>query len=127
MYRCCQCATPIGWFPAAMSTVMTPLRCASCALEQHRRLPLWPFLLFYVASMASAVFGAIVSVEAPRLVWAGVLPMLAVGVTWERWLYGRGEMVPTVRWKKRVAQVVFYGGMGTMVAAGMLAVYLSPP
>jgi hypothetical protein len=36
-------------------------------------------------------------------------------------------MVPTrPRWK-RVAQVVFYGFMGLMIAAAALGVYLSPP
>jgi hypothetical protein len=108
-----------------LSTVVTPLRCASCSTEQHRRQPLLAWAAFSGAFMASAVVGAIASVEAPGFWWLGMAPMAGVLVAYERWLYRRGEMVPTPPRMKRLAQVLFYGWIGLVVTAGALAVYLS--
>ena len=106
------------------------MRCDACAVEQHRRLPLLPFLAFYVTVVLVMVFAVVMQARFPRYLpmdLALLVPMLAVFVAWERFLFRRGEMVATVPWRKRLVMAVLYSVSALFVAAFAFFVHDAAP
>ena len=112
-----------------MSTVASPIRCDACAVEQHRRLPLLPFIGFAAAFLLTGVFAVIAQAWLPPdpLVGLVVVPVLATGLAWETFLYRRGEMVATVRWRKRLAQMVLYAPFAVALAGFAFLIFQAAP
>lgn len=80
--------------------------------------------------MLAVIFIVVAQAQFPRhllLDLALTVPLLAVVIVWESYLFRRGEMVATVRSHKRLALGVIYGFLAVLVAGGTLLYFKATP